>query len=112
MISKTAEETIKELHNELNEAKKNLDQFGRLTRGIEQRASEAHRLLERLKSNPNLSESQIFESVNMPKTVQRLIKSIPKNTRGNTPGPAAPTAHDQTAVNDSRQASGTEPTNI
>ncbi|KFI84016.1 MULTISPECIES: hypothetical protein [Bifidobacterium] len=75
MTSRTAEETIKELHNELNEAKKNLDQFRKITGEIKQRAEEAHQLLERLRSNPNLSESQIFESANVPKNVQRLIKS-------------------------------------
>ena len=96
MTSKTAEETIKELHNELNEAKKNLDQFSRLTREIEQRASEAHQLLARLKSNPNLSEAQIFESADVPKNVQRLIKSIPKNKDDGTTRPQ--TSHEDAPV--------------
>ncbi|MFT8704708.1 hypothetical protein [Bifidobacterium aquikefiricola] len=96
MTSKTAEETIKELHNELNATKKSLDQFRKITGEIKQRAEEAHQLLEQLKSNPNLSESQIFESADVPKNVQRFIKSIPKARDDDTTRPQ--TSHEDAPV--------------
>jgi hypothetical protein len=78
MTNLSAESILEIKRRELNELKKNLDAFGKLTKEMTDAAKDAASILEQLKSDSGMKESELFESFQVSSATQRFIKNIGK----------------------------------
>lgn len=82
MANISAESILETKRNELNELKKNLDSFSKVIKELSARGSEAAEILERLKVDSGMKESDIFTSFDVPNSVQRFVKNTAKEQHG------------------------------
>jgi predicted CopG family antitoxin len=78
MATISAESILETKRNELNELKKNLDSFSKVIKDLTVKGTEAAEILERLKVDSGMKESDIFTSFNVPNSVQRFVKNTSK----------------------------------
>jgi predicted CopG family antitoxin len=78
MATISAESILETKRNELNELKKNLDSFSKVIKDLTVKGTEAAEILERLKVDSGMKESDIFTSFDVPNSVQRFVKNTSK----------------------------------